>query len=31
MLGWAATRGLDEMCADLWRFQSENPDGYGAG
>jgi UDP-glucose 4-epimerase len=20
-LGWAATRGLDEMCADLWRWQ----------
>ena len=31
MLGWAATRGLDEMCADLWHFQSQNPDGYGAG
>jgi UDP-glucose 4-epimerase len=28
-LGWTATRGLDDMCADSWRFQSLNPDGYG--
>ena len=28
-LGWEATRGLDEMCADAWRWQSENPIGYG--
>jgi UDP-glucose 4-epimerase len=27
-LGWAATRGLEEMCADSWRWQSTNPDGY---
>jgi UDP-glucose 4-epimerase len=27
-LGWRATRGLDEMCADTWRWQSRNPDGY---
>ncbi len=27
-LGWTATRGLDEMCADTWRWQSQNPDGY---
>ena len=27
-LGWKATRGLDEMCADSWRWQSLNPDGY---
>ena len=27
-LGWKATRGLAEMCADAWRWQSENPDGY---
>ena len=31
-LGWRATRGLDEMCADAWRWQSQNPQGYsGAG
>ncbi len=30
-LGWRATRGLDEMCADTWRWQSNNPDGYGSG
>jgi len=27
-LGWSATRGLHEMCADSWRWQSLNPDGY---
>eukprot|EP01064_Diplonema_japonicum_P019986 TRINITY_DN28954_c0_g1_i1.p1 TRINITY_DN28954_c0_g1~~TRINITY_DN28954_c0_g1_i1.p1 ORF type:complete len:102 (-),score=26.91 TRINITY_DN28954_c0_g1_i1:3-308(-) len=27
-LGWQTTRGLDEMCADLWKWQSENPEGY---
>ncbi|MGH3361817.1 MAG: UDP-glucose 4-epimerase GalE, partial [Nocardioides sp.] len=26
-LGWVATRGIDEMCADLWRWQSQNPQG----
>lgn len=29
-LGWKAVRGLDEMCADVWRWQSGNPQGYGA-
>jgi UDP-glucose 4-epimerase len=29
-LGWEATRGLAEMCADAWRWQSNNPQGYGA-
>lgn len=28
MLGWVATRGLDEMCQDSFRWQSNNPDGY---
>ncbi len=28
-LGWRASRGIDEMCADAWRWQSGNPDGYG--
>ncbi len=27
-LGWSAVRGLDEMCADAWRWQSQNPNGY---
>ncbi len=27
-LGWKAERGLDEMCADAWRWQEANPDGY---
>ena len=27
-LGWVAKRGLDEMCADVWRWQSQNPLGY---
>lgn len=28
VLGWRAKRGLDEMCADSWRWQSQNPKGY---
>ena len=27
-LGWKAERGVDEMCADSWRWQSNNPSGY---
>jgi UDP-glucose 4-epimerase len=27
-LGWKTTRGIDEMCADTWRWQSKNPNGY---
>jgi len=27
-LGWVAERGVEEMCADSWRWQSNNPDGY---
>lgn len=27
-MGWKATRGLDEMCADSWRWQSQNPKGF---
>jgi UDP-glucose 4-epimerase len=30
LLGWTATRGLDQMCSDHWRWQSQNPDGYAA-
>jgi UDP-glucose 4-epimerase len=28
LLGWRATRGVEEMCADQWRWQSQNPHGY---
>jgi UDP-glucose 4-epimerase len=28
LLGWKATRGLDEMAADHWRWQAGNPRGY---
>jgi UDP-glucose 4-epimerase len=27
-LGWTADRTVDQMCADSWRWQSQNPDGY---
>lgn len=27
-LGWKATRGLQTMMADTWRWQSDNPQGY---
>jgi UDP-glucose 4-epimerase len=27
-LAWKAEYGLDEMCEDTWRWQSNNPDGY---
>jgi UDP-glucose 4-epimerase len=30
LLGWRATRDLDAMCADSWRWQTMNPNGYGA-
>ena len=29
LLGWKAERGLEEMCADSWRWQSANPEGFG--
>jgi UDP-glucose 4-epimerase len=28
LLGWRASRTLPQMCADAWRWQSANPDGY---
>jgi UDP-glucose 4-epimerase len=31
LLGWRATRTLADMCADHWRWQEANPDGYAAG
>ena len=27
-LGWEAELDIDAMCADAWRWQSDNPDGY---
>jgi len=27
-LGWKAERTVDDMCADTWRWQSQNPNGY---
>ena len=27
-LGWKAERGIEEMCADTWKWQSTNPRGY---
>jgi UDP-glucose 4-epimerase len=27
-LGWKTRFGLDEMCRDVWRWQSQNPRGY---
>jgi UDP-glucose 4-epimerase len=28
LLGWQARHTLDEMCADAWRWQRQNPRGY---
>ena len=28
LLGWQAAHGIEEMCADGWRWQSNNPNGY---
>ncbi len=30
LLGWRATRGIDDMCRDAWHWQQKNPDGYAA-
>lgn len=27
-LGWEAQYGIEDMCADSWRWQSNNPNGY---
>lgn len=31
LLEWRATRSLEEMCDDSWRWQSTNPTGYSTG
>lgn len=28
LLGWEAKLGIDEMCKDVWRWQSMNPSGF---
>ncbi len=28
LFGWRAEKTIDDMCADHWRWQSQNPDGY---
>jgi len=30
VLGWQARHGIERMCEDAWRWQSRNPEGYGA-
>ncbi|MDE1950604.1 MAG: UDP-glucose 4-epimerase GalE [Burkholderiales bacterium] len=30
LLGWSARHGLERMCADSWRWQSMNPNGFSA-
>jgi UDP-glucose 4-epimerase len=30
LMGWTAERGLDAICADAWRWQQANPDGFPA-
>jgi len=27
-MNWTAERGIEEMCADMWRWQLQNPNGY---
>jgi UDP-glucose 4-epimerase len=29
-LGFLAEKGLEEMCRDLWNFQTKHPTGYDA-
>jgi UDP-glucose 4-epimerase len=31
LLGWRAELGIEQACADGWRWQERNPDGYRAG
>ena len=28
LLGWSASRNLETMCADAWKWQSHHPNGY---
>ena len=27
-LGWSTQKSIDDMCADTWRWQSQNPQGF---
>jgi len=27
-MNWKTTKGLDDMCVDLWRWQTKNPNGF---
>ena len=29
VLGWRAENGIEDMCRDSYRWQKNNPDGYG--
>jgi UDP-glucose 4-epimerase len=29
LLGWKTERNIEEMCRDSWKWQSDNPNGYG--
>ena len=29
LLGWRTEKTIEDMCADTWRWQSQNPQGYG--
>ena len=29
LLGWEALKGIEDMCRDAWRWQKQNPAGYG--
>lgn len=29
LLGWKAERNIEQMCMDTWRWQKNNPNGYG--
>ena len=31
LLDWHTGKTIDDICADTWRWQSHNPDGYAAG
>ena len=28
LMGWSAHMDVDQMCRDVWRWQSKNPQGY---
>ena len=30
LLGWEATKNLEDMCRDAWNWQRNNPKGYNA-